>query len=71
MSEPKSWDEVNGTAHMTQAAREPLHKWVPSTLGHGEAMCEHCLITNREAAALGWLNYCAEAARKSRATVPK
>ena len=34
------------------------HDWIPSTLGHGEAMCRCCLITNREAAILGQLNNC-------------
>ena len=34
------------------------HEWVPSTLGHGEAMCSKCFITNREAAVLGVLNEC-------------
>lgn len=35
-----------------------LHKWVPSTLGHGDAMCAHCRVTNREAAVIGILNHC-------------
>lgn len=30
------------------------HEWVASTHGHGETMCKHCLVTNREAAVLGW-----------------
>ncbi len=34
------------------------HDWIKSTLGHGESMCSRCLITNREAAVLGKLNYC-------------
>lgn len=34
------------------------HNWVKSTLGHGEAMCSKCKITNREAAVLGLLNQC-------------
>jgi hypothetical protein len=34
------------------------HDWVKSTLGHGEAMCSRCKITNREAAVLGLLNIC-------------
>lgn len=34
------------------------HDWVKSTLGHGEAMCSRCLITNREAAVLQKLNAC-------------
>jgi hypothetical protein len=29
------------------------HDWTPSTVGHGEAMCARCKITNREAGALG------------------
>lgn len=29
------------------------HNWIPSTLGHGEAMCSRCRMTNREAMALG------------------
>jgi hypothetical protein len=37
------------------------HKWVRSTLGHGETMCEFCKITNREAAVLGRLNECEHA----------
>lgn len=32
------------------------HKWIKSTLGHGEAMCKRCLMTNREAWVLGM--YC-------------
>ena len=31
------------------------HKWIPSTLGHGDQMCAWCSITVREAAALGEL----------------
>lgn len=34
------------------------HDWVKSTLGHGDAMCSRCYITNREAAVLGKLNDC-------------
>ena len=37
-----------------------MHKWVESTLGHGDVMCSKCLITNREAAMLGELNKCDE-----------
>lgn len=33
-----------------------LHEWIKSPLGHGEAMCKNCLITNREAAILDLLN---------------
>jgi hypothetical protein len=29
------------------------HTWVPSRLGHGEAMCSVCYMTNREAMVLG------------------
>jgi hypothetical protein len=36
------------------------HTWVSSTLGHGDAMCARCLITNREAAVLGQLNSCSK-----------
>ncbi|WP_439814008.1 hypothetical protein [Zavarzinia sp. CC-PAN008] len=39
-----------------------LHRWIPSQLGHGEAMCARCHITNREAAVLGRLNACSQAA---------
>lgn len=35
-----------------------MHRWVKSTLGHGEAMCERCRGTNRELAVLGRLNVC-------------
>ena len=43
------------------------HKWVKSTLGHGETMCTRCWTTNREAAALGILDHCdvPEPAQKS------
>lgn len=37
------------------------HVWVKSTLGHGETMCKHCYITNREAAVLNVLNHCDKA----------
>lgn len=29
------------------------HRWIPSTLGHGETMCADCHMTNREAWVLG------------------
>lgn len=29
------------------------HEWGPSRVGHGEQQCIHCLMTNREAMALG------------------
>jgi hypothetical protein len=32
------------------------HEWVPSTLGHGDYQCKWCLITNREAHAIGELD---------------
>lgn len=35
-----------------------LHEWIKSDLGHGEAMCKNCKMTNREAAVLGKLNDC-------------
>lgn len=42
------------------------HDWVPSKLGHGESMCRKCMITNREAAALGRMNTCSvEAPREA------
>lgn len=34
------------------------HIWVPSKFGHGESMCKHCFVTNREAAVLGILGKC-------------
>ena len=34
------------------------HKWVTSRLGHGELMCSKCMITNREAEAIGLLDLC-------------
>lgn len=34
------------------------HKWIKSTLGHGELMCAKCGITNREAAALRCMEEC-------------
>jgi len=34
------------------------HDWGPSNLGHGEAMCRRCFITNREAMALGKMKEC-------------
>lgn len=41
------------------------HEWIPSTLGHGESMCKHCFVTNREAAVLGELNHCTVLASKT------
>jgi hypothetical protein len=38
----------------------PQHDWIKSTLGHGELMCKRCLVTNREATALGILDKCEE-----------
>lgn len=29
------------------------HNWVPSTLGHGNKMCNRCWVTDLEAAAIG------------------
>lgn len=37
------------------------HRWVPSTLGHGDAMCSWCSMTNREAAAIGAMQRCDKA----------
>lgn len=37
------------------------HKWVKSTLGHGEMMCVHCKGTNREIAVIGDLDHCDDA----------
>lgn len=37
------------------------HRWVKSTLGHGDTMCSACFITNREAAVLGRLDRCEKA----------
>ena len=31
----------------------PMHVWGPSYVGHGEAQCVRCLMTNREAQVLG------------------
>lgn len=37
------------------------HKWVPSPYGHGEWVCVYCKATNREIAAIGDPNHCADA----------
>lgn len=34
------------------------HKWVKSTLGHGETMCVYCCGTNREIAVIGDMDHC-------------
>jgi hypothetical protein len=34
------------------------HRWRPSTVGHGNAQCEYCLVTDLEAGAIGVLNFC-------------
>jgi len=47
-----------GTQDPQGSTHTKPHVWVPSRLGHGEVMCKNCLITNREAAALGRLNAC-------------
>jgi len=39
----------------SRSLRDLGHEWVRSTLGHGESMCKHCRMTNREAAVLGEL----------------
>lgn len=33
----------------TELSGPRRHTWGPSRVGHGEAQCTHCLITNREA----------------------
>ena len=50
--------QVARAVHGTKEPCLPPHEWVASTLGHGDAQCKHCLITNREAAVLGRLNQC-------------
>jgi hypothetical protein len=37
------------------------HEWGPSRVGHGEAQCIHCLMTNREAWVLG--DFCPDKGR--------
>ncbi|HVK42695.1 MAG TPA: hypothetical protein VM471_09480 [Phenylobacterium sp.] len=44
-----------------EISRPNGHDWKGSTLGHGEAMCAKCGITNREAAVLGELDVCTKA----------
>lgn len=34
------------------------HDWIKSTLGHGNAMCRRCFVTDMEAGALGITNSC-------------
>lgn len=49
---------------MTDQVKVP-HEWQPSTYGHGEMSCKHCLATNREIAVIGDLNHCPEAAKNA------
>ena len=37
---------------------EKAHIWVPSTLGHGNAMCCRCYTTDLEATAMGEERFC-------------
>lgn len=46
------------------------HKWVTSTLGHGDSMCKYCSITNMEAAVLGELDHCDKAPEPEPMIVP-
>lgn len=49
--------KMEGDYRSSNKGKAP-HEWIPSTLGHGEVMCENCGITNREAAAIGSLRLC-------------
>lgn len=40
-------------AEVAQTQNPRRHAWGPSRVGHGEAQCTRCRITNREAIALG------------------
>ena len=45
--------------HSDKVERQRLHhRWVKSTLGHGETMCARCWMTNREAAVLLCADWC-------------
>lgn len=44
--------EIARRTPMTVTPRR-RHVWGPSRVGHGEAQCQFCLITNREAAVIG------------------
>ena len=49
----KPWN-VEPKEKTTFKKEEPRqHEWVRSTLGHGDLMCKHCLMTSAEATVLG------------------
>lgn len=54
----------------TAAGRTRGHAWIPSTLGHGETMCLHCFITNREAAVLGIVDAPCDKAPRTEGVAP-
>jgi hypothetical protein len=45
------------------------HDWGPSMVGHGDAQCRRCFVTNREAMAIGMLQ-CEPVILSSRETKP-
>lgn len=53
----RAWSKIE-EIRVKQRAKPRPHVWGPSNLGHGEAMCVNCFITNREAAVLGQLHIC-------------
>jgi len=46
------------------------HRWIKSTLGHGNAMCAHCSITDLEARAIGQMECLAAEAGMMREALP-
>lgn len=46
-------EEMIRLHHHIVSGNGQRHAWRRSHVGHGEAQCRHCLITNREAWAIG------------------
>ena len=47
-------------AKLFSIAQAHVHKWTPSTLGHGVEQCTKCKMTVMEAHALGLMNRCGQ-----------
>jgi hypothetical protein len=56
MTGPKTIDEAGN--EQPEVKPLPKHEWGPSRVGHGDAQCTRCMMTNREAWILG--PYCIE-----------
>lgn len=47
------------------------HEWQPSTYGHGNQVCKHCLATDLEIGVIGDMDHCPDAAKKLNGSTSK